>query len=249
MKIEWTISRGDVERVKALLRKQKDNALVRKRRAENLAKIKPRVRRKQFWFQMVSMRLTSVQRSGPDSYVGKFKRKEPFPLAYEALCNVKDVENFIVNVLKNAGGIRFNKIIASQLAVNFELLEKGEWEYVLGQCSRLLCPVTCAIEKEVANYIDEKFKGFGPKQSRNLLQALGLTRYEVPIDSRVTKWLNEFGFPIRLSAGALADRDYYEFVSNGFQVLCAKSGVYPCILDAAIFALSDEEDWTDTNVY
>jgi hypothetical protein len=36
----------------------------------------------------------------------------------------------------------------------------------------------------VAGYIQETFEGFGPKQSRNLLQALGLTRYEIPIDIR-----------------------------------------------------------------
>ena len=33
--------------------------------------------------------------------------------------------------------------------------------------------------------MSERLAGFGPKQARNLLQGLGLTRYEIPIDSRI----------------------------------------------------------------
>lgn len=43
---------------------------------------------------------------------------------------------------------------------------------------------------EAANFIQDRFKGFVPKQSRNLFQTTGLSRYETPIDSRITKWLN-----------------------------------------------------------
>lgn len=51
-------------------------------------------------------------------------------------------------------------------------------------------------ERHAVRFIDEHYQGFGPKQSRNLLQGLGLSRFEIPIDSRITKWLNEFGFPV-----------------------------------------------------
>jgi hypothetical protein len=115
--------------------------------------------------------------------------------------------------------------------------------------NRLTVPVPRATEVEVADYIQKKFSGFGPKQSRNLLQALGITRYEIPIDSRVTDWLNKFGFPIRLSATALSDVNYYSFISDGIQVLCMRCSVFPCILDAAIFALKDADDWTEDNVF
>ncbi len=248
MEVEWQISGEDVTRVKALDRQQANNPLVRARRAKNLAKTKPQVRRKRFWSQMVSMRLTSVQRSGPNSYVANFIRTEPFPLGYEAACGAKRVETFIAKALKDAGGIRFGNIIARQLAANFHRLEEGEWARALKQCNRLIRPASRATEKEVADYIRETFQGFGPKQSRNFLQALGLTRYEIPIDSRITKWLNEFGFPVHLSAKALADSNYYNFVSDGIQVLCAESDVFPCIFDAAIFALIDGDAWNDDNV-
>jgi len=91
----------------------------------------------------------------------------------------------------------------------------------------------------VAEYIAANLKGFGPKQSRNLLQWLGLSRYEIPLDSRITKWLNEFGFPVKLSATALQDINYYNFVSDGFQKLAKTADIYPCVLDAIIFASYD----------
>jgi len=96
-------------------------------------------------------------------------------------------------------------------------------------------------ERKSADIIIDHLKGFGPKESRNLLQSLGLTRYEIPVDSRITKWLTEFGFPIKLSATALADKNYYNFVLDGFQKICAASGIFPCVMDAAIFSSFDEE--------
>lgn len=108
--------------------------------------------------------------------------------------------------------------------------------------------MTRETEADVADHIRERFKGFGPKQSRNLLQALGLTRFEIPIDSRVTEWLNSFGFPVHLNANALADIDYYRFVSDGIGKLCASAGVLPCVFDASVFALKDGDGWTAENV-
>lgn len=35
--------------------------------------------------------------------------------------------------------------------------------------------------------------------------------------------------------------------SDGIQELCEKAGVYPCILDAAIFSSFDNNQWTDEN--
>ena len=105
-----------------------------------------------------------------------------------------------------------------------------------------------ADEREVANFIDDTFWGFGPKQSRNLLQMLGLTRYVIPIDSRVLKWMNDIGFPIPSSSGLLAYRDYFEFIEDGLNELCSRAGIHPCILDAAVFGSFDGDngaDWTE----
>jgi hypothetical protein len=69
-----------------------------------------------------------------------------------------------------------------------------------------------------------------------MLQWLGLTQYEIPLDNRVLKWLNTSGFPVRLSAQGLADQAYYCFVLDGVSNLCGQAGVLPCIFDAAVFA-------------
>jgi len=99
---------------------------------------------------------------------------------------------------------------------------------------------TLEMETEAADFIDDCLHGFRSKQSRSLLHNLGLTKYETPIDSRITRWLNDFiGFPVYLSATALADLSYYKFVSEGFRELCAASDPYPCMLDAAIFSSFD----------
>lgn len=74
-----------------------------------------------------------------------------------------------------------------------------------------------------------------------MLQSLGLTRFEIPLDSRIIKWLTTYGFPIKLSSLALSDKNYYNFVLNGFQKICEVCEIYPCAMDAAIFSSFDEE--------
>jgi hypothetical protein len=245
--IEWRITDRDIARVRELLAAQDDSPLVHVRRRKNLADTKPPVDREAFWTQMTSARLTSVQRSGPRSHVARFIRTTPFPLAYGKLRGRNELESLISHALRESRGIRFSERISRDLAGNFRRLEGGEWEEALKQCNRLTSPVPRSIEQEAANYI-RTFNGFGPKQSRNLLQGLGLTRYEIPIDSRITDWLNKLGFPVRLSAEALADPNYYEFVSDGIQALCVGCDVYPCVLDAAIFGSYDIAGWTESDV-
>lgn len=248
MDIQWIISPEDVARVTTLIQHQSKNALVRARREYNLAKRKPPVTRERFWQAMVSMRLTTRQKSGPESFVARFIRTSPFPLAYKAVHGARQPEIFIAKALRATGGIRFADKIASELSQNFSLLETKEWVPTLEQCNRLTRLVSREVEIEVAEHVQKHFLGFGPKQSRNVLQSLGLTRYEIPIDSRLTDWLNDFGFPVRLSAGALGDDNYYRFVSDGIQMLCQRSDVLPCIFDAVVFALRDSAEWTDENV-
>ena len=101
---------------------------------------------------------------------------------------------------------------------------------------------TTETERKSAELIIDNLKGFGPKQSRNLLQSLGLTKIEIPVDSRIIKWLTAFGFPLKLSATALSDESYYNFVLVGFQRICEACDIFPCVMDAAIFS-SFDEDW------
>jgi len=89
-------------------------------------------------------------------------------------------------------------------------------------------------EREAARLLAENLEGIGPKQARNLLQSLGLTRFEIPLDSRVAGWLaGRLGWNIRIEA--LADRDYYEDLLDRVQASCERAGVLPTVFDAAVF--------------
>ena len=241
MKIRWYISQRDVNRVKKLVEEKTaaGNHLIRCRKETNLSKNKPHVTPTAFWHKMVSARLTTQNKSGPGSRVDELANAKPFPLSLRKVRSEGNVERFIARTVQ-CSGIGKNRVIAKDLATNLDRLENGEWKKALKECNRLTTLVSAGKEREVATYVDDTFKGFGPKQSRNLLQMLGLTRYEIPIDSRLTKWLNEFGFPVKLNATVLGDRGYYEFVSDGVQELCRESDVFPCIFDAAAFASQEK---------
>ena len=155
---------------------------------------------------------------------------------------------FARETLKGFGGLRRTDTIGRELQHNLRRLDEEPWAETVRHLDALRNAGTVESERVFANYIDERFQGFGPKQSRNLIQYLGLSRYEIPLDSRITKWLRRFGFPMELSPTALADRGYYEFVLEGFQELCRRSDIYPCVLDAAIFTSFDDGKWKEDQV-
>jgi hypothetical protein len=90
------------------------------------------------------------------------------------------------------------------------------------------------LEREAAHWADRSFAGLGPKQSRNLWQWLGLTRYEIPLDSRVTNWVND-NLASKIDAKRLGQLRYYELALDSIQAICEKAEVLPCELDAAAF--------------
>ncbi len=248
MKITWQVDEEDIARVKEFFDLHRDNAFVKSRIATNLRDDKPPVTKELFWDVMIACLLTTQQRSGPGTPVTRFISTSPFLLRH-ALCRGQaDLDVFVTKVLSEFGGLRRSTTIGGEAKANWMHLEDGGWQATLNVLEQVRLLPSPETERHAARFMHENFRGFGPKQSRNLLQGLGLSRYEVPIDSRITKWLNDFGFPIRLTAGALADRNYFEFVSEGFQRLANASGIAPCVLDAAIFSSFDDGGWTEENV-
>lgn len=248
MKIVWQFDPGDILRIKGFVKLHSNNPFVQQRIQRNLADKKPIVSLDGFWFAMVSCLATTQQRSGPGTPVSRFILIKPFPLSYELCKSQENLYDFTHKILTSFGGIRRTNRLSKEITTNFSRLQHSLWDRTCSVLEELRVSVDAQNERKSAEFIDEHFMGFGPKQSRNLLQALGLTRFEIPIDSRITKWLNDFGFPITLSAGALSDRNYYNFVSDGVQLLCEQSHVYPCVFDAVIFSSYDEDRWVEENV-
>jgi len=241
LEIRWQITETDVEKVRRFYDRCRDNHFVKNRIKRNVKKSVPKVTKDHFWEAMISCLLTTQQRSGPDSAVTRFICKNPFPLNLTLSSNQTNLNEFVSNSIKKFGGIRYGNKIAKAISNNFNWLENGGWERIFHMVDSLENNESMEVERKSAEYIDDKLTGFGPKQARNLLQSLGLTRYEIPVDSRIIKWLNDFGFPIKLSSAGLTDKNYYNFIQDGLQQLCERSGVYPCVLDAVIFSSFDSE--------
>lgn len=244
MRLDWVIDATDVAKVKAFVASRKADPFVRNRRTRNLGPRRPHITRRKAWMTMIGCLLTTQQRSGPGQPVKRFLDSSPFPLPYERCRGPLKGETFILKTLSQFGGIRRSTTIAGQAASNLRLLEDGHWETLLSESRRVDAAKDAAVERSVARYIAETFHGFGPKQSRNFLQWLGVSRYEIPIDSRITKWLNDELLTFRLNAALLADAEYYDMVSDGIIKLSRMAGVFPCVLDAAVFSSFDKAGWT-----
>ena len=244
MEILWQFSDDDIQRVREFLKARENTAFVQNRIKRNVHKILPEFSDDQFWEAMLACLLTTQQRSGPKSAVTKFLILKPCPLSYPVCCQSGAVQQLVESTLTTFGGLRRAKTIGEEAEQNLHWLHGQGWNLIHAMIGRLKDGGGVDAERQAVDLIIDNMAGFGPKQSRNLLQSLGLTQYEIPIDSRITKWLVANGFPVHLSATSLADRHYYSFVMEGFQALCSACGVLPCVMDAAIFSSFDDE-WTE----
>lgn len=245
MNINWNISQADIDKVKKVIA-ENENAFLQARQLRNVEKQNIRIDKDKVLKTMIMCLLTSQQRSGPNSSVGQFLRLDPFPVTIEKLTTANNVEEFIKDTLQQNGLTRYVNRISSFFASNYGKIVERNWT-LIKDLEELKLSDSKIKERNIADNLANDFNGFGPKQSRNFLQALGLTKYEIPIDSRITTWLNDFGFPVALTSSPLGDKGYYHFVSDGIQELCEKAEIYPCILDAAIFSSFDNDEWTDEN--
>ena len=107
---------------------------------------------------------------------------------------------------------------------NLRTLENGFWHELITDIELINKSNDPRMERKVAHVAARQFKGIGPKQSRNFLQWIGVSKYEIPIDSRITKWLNRNVLKYQLTAQLLSEQVYYDMVSDGVQSLCEKSG-------------------------
>jgi hypothetical protein len=245
MRLIWEVTEQDVNKIQSFVDSYMNDPMVLNRIERNVNGIGIYLSKSPVWFSLVSCLLTTQQRSGPDSAVVRFINTKPFPLNYELCVSISAIGAYSKKVIHDFGGLRFHNRLSEQIETNLSILESELWSKTISLLEETWQSSTAIQERAAANFIDDNFKGFGPKQARNLLQSLGCTRYEIPIDSRITKWLNKFGFPVKLTATTLSDRNYYQFVSDGIQALCKECGIYPCVLDAAIFVSFDQGGWTE----
>jgi hypothetical protein len=247
VKLTFDISPEEAAAVREFYEKWEGSPLVQLRRIRNLEGRREPITETLVWDAMVSCLLTTQQRSGPQSPITRFIRTRPFPLSLAAARSQKNVDSWVVATLSAWRGIRRYNDLARDIGFNFVMLEDGRWPELMTTLRTLERPHAKMDERRAAHAIDALLAGFGPKQARNLLQALGLTQHETPLDSRVAKWLKAFEFPAPVSAAALGDAGFYDFALDGFQQVAAAANIVPCLLDAAIFASFDPV-WSEEEV-
>lgn len=245
MEIIWSVSNNDMHKVKEVIN-YNQNAFLKIRRERNVNRKNLLINEDTLIRTLLMCLLTSQQRSGPDSLVGQFLRKTPFPVTYKIIQQTESVESFVKEVLVENALTRFINRNSRFFADNIKKFQNDQWA-IIPELKELVKIDSKEEERRVADKLDDELDGIGPKQARNFLQALGLTKYEIPIDSRITHWLNKFGFPVSLSSSQLAEIGYYHFVLDGVQELCEKAEVYPCLLDTAIFSSFNNDRWTEQN--
>jgi hypothetical protein len=243
MRIEFVITDKDAECAKAFYQQWENSRLVVDRYQRNVLREHPDLDEEQVWWAITLGLLTTQQRSSAGSAVSRLLNTEPYPLALAECRAHESCSSFVYQALTSFGGIRRTHTIADWLEQHLAWLDGGGWDELLGVLGSIKHGRVPAFERVAARRVQERLIGLGPKQSRNVLQVLGLTRYEIPLDSRLTKWLNDFGFPLKLSANSLGDLAVYELIEDGFQALCARIDVLPCLMDAAIFASFDPKGW------
>ena len=247
MELSWKIERREAEEIARFVRQQESNAFVQLRVRRNVEGDRPSLTKTRVWHALATCLLTTQQRPGPDSRVHSFISRQPFPIRYSLVRAKHDVTSFVASEIRGAG-LRRADTIGRELAENIRWFEGASWRELHRRLEATPGSGDYLAERQAARWIAAHFRGLGPKQSRNFLQCLGLSRYEVPIDSRITRWLNNTGFPVTLSAAALSDPNYYEFVSDGLREIAAAANVLPCVLDAAVFSATDGDSWNDARI-
>jgi len=242
--IVFRFSSQDIGKVKQLIKDHRKDRFVVDRIRRNVGLGRPSITPSRCWHVHMMCLLTTRQRSGPKSPVYQFLASEPFALDLATVRREKRNAKYVATVLKKFGGIQRYNDIGTEVSDNLQWFDGGEWKALKARLNSLSTRRGYKPERDTAMWLSDNFTGFGPKQSRNFLQALGLTRYEIPIDSRVTDWLrNDFKFPLAVGSKALNDPDYYGFVNDAIREMCKEVGTYPCVLDAVLFSRVDKGSW------
>lgn len=238
MELLWKLSDSDIIKIRDYV-KNNSNPDVEKIIKRNINHIDAAVDKDSIINAMLICLLSSETDSYPENIIRNLFHKKPHLLTYRHLSGVVSIEHMLLEFFQAAGITKFMNKVPKHFASNFDLLVKTNWELESEIKRSFKTDLTKSEERNFADRVDKSFKGFGSKEARSFLLALGVTKYEIPIDNKLIKWLKNLDFPVRFSKIALQDIYFYHFISDGIQKLCEISEIYPCVLYASI--LSDSE--------
>jgi hypothetical protein len=241
MRNQLIIDNNDIDVIGKVFNQQINHPFVQARTKRNVDIPAQIFTRDDFWLVHLMCLVTTKNKSGVGSAVDTFLTTQPFSLSWEKCEKSENVEVLIDNIFSNLR-IRRWKICADFAKRNFNILRQGGWHSLEKWQARLLIqrnqkpdPSHYSLEREAAKDIQDLLIGLGPKQSRNFWQDMGLTRYEIPLDSRIMGWINKY-LDFYISSSGLADERFYCQVMDDVRKLALSAGILPCILDAVIFS-------------
>lgn len=240
MELVWKLSDKDIYKIRDFVKKNK-NPDVEKIINRNINHVDRVIDRDSILKVMLICLMSSETDSYPESKIAQMFNKKPFLLSNQYLLKVPDIENAFQEVFQTFGVTKYLKKVPKYFSANFDLLAETNWDLETELNRSLKLELTKYDERKLADRLDKSYKGFGSKEARSFLLALGVTKYEIPIDYKLIKWLKNFDFPIKFSKIALQDILFYHFVSDGIQKLCEISEIYPCVLYSTIISSSGIE--------
>ncbi len=129
MKISWNINESDIQKVKNVM-KENDNFFLKNRRERNVEKNNIEINKNIIILNLMMCLLTSQQRSGPNSVVGKFLSLKPFPITSELIDESENIESLIKQILQKNGLTRYINKISAFFAENIEKIELDNWNLI-----------------------------------------------------------------------------------------------------------------------
>jgi hypothetical protein len=247
MRLHIEIEDTDVARLKRAFEHWCEDELVQERMQLNVYEPGEKPDMNRVWTTMALALTTSQQRSAPGTPVWDLWCADPSPLS---LKNVEawrpTIATKAAEFLKDWGVNRFYNRVGGFLEANYEKLFVNGASETLQQYVDTLWSLREQYpdgdesvrdeEREICKKVlSLELKGIGNKQCRNWLQNCRLLRYELPLDSRVLKFLRPIMPDVPLEQDLLGYASYYHFIEDTVQELCACVGLFPCVADAVMF--------------
>ena len=247
MRLHIEVEESDVRRLRDAYAEWEHDPLVQERIEFNVGPPREGPSIARIWECLVLALASSQQRSGPGSALWKLWIADPCPLSLAVVEGWQpDIAERVAQFLKDWGGIRSYNRIGGFTATNYEVLFESDKREVFDR----LVTELWALRTEYPDWDDNAklrerqacseilslgLKGIGNKQCRNWLQSCRLLRYEVPLDSRVLKFLKPMMPGVPAEQDLLGYKSYYLFMEDAVQELCRRAGLFPCVADAVMF--------------
>jgi thermostable 8-oxoguanine DNA glycosylase len=235
MRFVWEVRKSDIDRIADFV-KTHNNQYVERVFDRNINHKNIVISKDSLLQAMFLSLLSSSTDSYPQEKVDAMLNKNPDLLKYQYLLKAGNIKSRMEEIFTKNGITKNIKKVPGYFSNNFDFLNKTGWDLEHDINNALNNELTKHQERELADKVDQGFKGFGSKEARSFLLMLGVTRYEIPIDYRLIDWLGNFGFPVRFTKTALQDKLFYHFVSDGIQLLCEKAGIFPCVLYTSVLS-------------